>query len=431
MYGGDSKRGRQSQSKHNDAFRKACRKKRWSKEENERLVYAVTEQLKKGPNVKWDKVARLLPNRSHRQCRERWVDHLSPVICWEKWDTKELKLLVTLYREHGTAWIKVAGIMKRRTGRHRSQIQVKNKMNAILRNHASWKYNPNKTSPPTDLERANLEDMRSARRNEARPSNLPDASELVYGGTNLEDVAEDDGDDEDFEPAQPEPQAPARSEKPKRNDPNSNSAVVRKFISSFIRPSLSPESLTRILDHKPSPAPTIPTPPLSCDTDIVPLRAGYMRRFYGTTPPPSTLHWRKSPGLDRLFDRSTASGEAWNACLAELTDAMTSITLRGFSTIPDDAFLGPPYLNDMTMLGSGCFSFKPWTGDVDMYDVAEDANMSVSSSAEDTSVLSEDSLANITSQNIVRPMRVACLIGDGPKVSRTLSDRAVPAEVFR
>ncbi len=58
-----------------------CKKRRWTKEENEILIRAVSEQLKRGPTVKWDKISKRLPLRSHRQCRERWVDHLSPVIC--------------------------------------------------------------------------------------------------------------------------------------------------------------------------------------------------------------------------------------------------------------------------------------------------------------------------------------------------------------
>lgn len=56
-------------------------KKSWSEEED-RLLIAVVNRF--GAN-KWSHIAKYIPNRMGKQCRERWYNHLSPNINRAEW----------------------------------------------------------------------------------------------------------------------------------------------------------------------------------------------------------------------------------------------------------------------------------------------------------------------------------------------------------
>lgn len=49
-------------------------KRSWTQEEDELLVSVVKRF---GPH-KWSLIARYIPNRMGKQCRERWYNHLNP-----------------------------------------------------------------------------------------------------------------------------------------------------------------------------------------------------------------------------------------------------------------------------------------------------------------------------------------------------------------
>ena len=56
-------------------------KRSWTEEEDEMLMRVVE---KYGPN-RWSFIARFIPNRMGKQCRERWYNHLDPSINKDKW----------------------------------------------------------------------------------------------------------------------------------------------------------------------------------------------------------------------------------------------------------------------------------------------------------------------------------------------------------
>jgi hypothetical protein len=52
----------------------------------------------------WEMIAEALPGRSCRQCRERWINYLSPAINNGPWSDSELRLLEQKVAELGQRW---------------------------------------------------------------------------------------------------------------------------------------------------------------------------------------------------------------------------------------------------------------------------------------------------------------------------------------
>jgi len=63
--------------------------------------------VKKGV-VKWSEIADKIPGRIGKQCRERWYNHLDPVLKKGGWMEEEDELLVTAQGKWGNAWTKIA-----------------------------------------------------------------------------------------------------------------------------------------------------------------------------------------------------------------------------------------------------------------------------------------------------------------------------------
>jgi hypothetical protein len=56
----------------------------------------------------WHQVARLVPGRSARQCRERWNNYLNPNLYRGEWTPVDDDLLMQRYAEHGPRWVRLA-----------------------------------------------------------------------------------------------------------------------------------------------------------------------------------------------------------------------------------------------------------------------------------------------------------------------------------
>jgi myb proto-oncogene protein len=63
------------------------------------------------------KVATLVPGRTNKQCRSRWVDKLDPanVKKPDKWSSEEDKKLTEAVKKHGKDWVAVAAMVPGRT----------------------------------------------------------------------------------------------------------------------------------------------------------------------------------------------------------------------------------------------------------------------------------------------------------------------------
>jgi hypothetical protein len=101
----------------------------WTDEEDELLKRMVLDHGAKG----WNYIASQLPGRVGKQCRERWHNHLDPVITKEKWTLEEDKKLMALFLKYGKKWSLIARHMHGRTDN-----TIKNRFNSALKMHRSF-----------------------------------------------------------------------------------------------------------------------------------------------------------------------------------------------------------------------------------------------------------------------------------------------------
>ncbi|OHS94672.1 Myb-like DNA-binding domain containing protein [Tritrichomonas foetus] len=100
----------------------------WTPEEDEILKQWVQEKGEKY----WTKVAKQLPGRIGKQCRERWMNCLKPDINKKGWTEEEDQQIIQLQSTYGNKWAKMAEIMHGRTDN-----QIKNRWNSVLKKRIS------------------------------------------------------------------------------------------------------------------------------------------------------------------------------------------------------------------------------------------------------------------------------------------------------
>lgn len=96
----------------------------WTREEDETITNYVQQYGVKN----WTKLAKLLPGRIGKQCRERWRNHLDPSNKLGSWTPDEDELLIKLHNEYGNSWVKIANFMP-----GRSDNCIKNRWNSTLK----------------------------------------------------------------------------------------------------------------------------------------------------------------------------------------------------------------------------------------------------------------------------------------------------------
>ncbi|GFZ07059.1 myb domain protein 3r-5 [Actinidia rufa] len=83
----------------------------WTKEEDDRII----ELVEKYGCKKWSFIAKFLPGRIGKQCRERWHNHLDPAIKKEAWTKEEESVLTHYHRIYGNKWAEIAKFLPGRT----------------------------------------------------------------------------------------------------------------------------------------------------------------------------------------------------------------------------------------------------------------------------------------------------------------------------
>ncbi|KAF2303147.1 hypothetical protein GH714_014149 [Hevea brasiliensis] len=78
----------------------------WTQEEDDKIIDLVA---KYGP-TKWSVIAKSLPGRIGKQCRERWHNHLNPDIKNGAWTLEEELALMNAHRIHGNKWAEIAKV---------------------------------------------------------------------------------------------------------------------------------------------------------------------------------------------------------------------------------------------------------------------------------------------------------------------------------
>lgn len=98
---------------------------RWSKQE-----HALLEQLVQqyGTERKWTTIASLIPGRTGKQCRERWLNHLRPDIKRGSWTPAEEYQIAKQHSHISSQWSRIARSLPGRT-----ENNIKNHWNALFR----------------------------------------------------------------------------------------------------------------------------------------------------------------------------------------------------------------------------------------------------------------------------------------------------------
>lgn len=99
-------------------------KRLWLPEEDEVLARIVKAQ---GPG-NWAYIAKHLPGRIGKQCRERWYNHLCPSIKKAEWSPEEKWVLFLGHTLHGSQWRKMTALLPGRTDN-----SIKNCWNSSLK----------------------------------------------------------------------------------------------------------------------------------------------------------------------------------------------------------------------------------------------------------------------------------------------------------
>lgn len=96
----------------------------WSEEEDKKLEEILTNN----PLTKWKDVAKYLGNdRTSKQCRERWVNHLNPNINHQIWTEEEEWILYLIQKIIGNKWSQLKRLFKQR-----SENDIKNHWHAHI-----------------------------------------------------------------------------------------------------------------------------------------------------------------------------------------------------------------------------------------------------------------------------------------------------------
>jgi hypothetical protein len=109
---------------------KKISRRKFSPEEDDMLRTVVTQL----GHSDWSVIARHLPNRTPRQCRDRWKHYISPEVVTGNWTEADDQLLMSKVQELGQKWSTITQLFPGRT-----DIGVKNRYISLTgRGNKGW-----------------------------------------------------------------------------------------------------------------------------------------------------------------------------------------------------------------------------------------------------------------------------------------------------
>jgi len=101
----------------------------WTEEEDAKL----REMVEKFTTTNWTSIAEAFPDRSGKQCRERWHNHLQEGILKGSWSNDEDAIICALQQRLGNQWSKITKYLPGRTDN-----SVKNRFHALQRSRKRY-----------------------------------------------------------------------------------------------------------------------------------------------------------------------------------------------------------------------------------------------------------------------------------------------------
>jgi len=89
----------------------STKKVKWTEDEDRNLKDLVE---KYGP-VNWALISQSMPNRTGKQCRERWLNHLRPDVVTTSWSSEEDNILIEKQIILGNSWVQIAKFLPGRS----------------------------------------------------------------------------------------------------------------------------------------------------------------------------------------------------------------------------------------------------------------------------------------------------------------------------
>lgn len=113
-------------TENSDKEESKCQRKKFTREEDEHLKRLVEKMGCK----KWENIAKHMPGRTGRQCRDRYQNYLIPGFFSGQWSQMEDELLLQKYKDMGSQWSKMTKYFNNRNAN-----SLKNRWNYYVSKH--------------------------------------------------------------------------------------------------------------------------------------------------------------------------------------------------------------------------------------------------------------------------------------------------------
>nr|URY18753.1 MYB protein [Zanthoxylum bungeanum] len=151
----------------------------WNQEEDDKII----ELVSKYGRTKWSVIAKSLPGRIGKQCRERWHNHLNPDIKKDAWTLEEELALMNAQRIHGNKWAEIAKVLPGRTDN-----SIKNHWNSSLKKKLDFYLATGKLPP---VAKSSLQNGTKGLQNGTKDTNQPTATKnLVCSNKDSDSAAQ-------------------------------------------------------------------------------------------------------------------------------------------------------------------------------------------------------------------------------------------------